>query len=159
MGGGMSSRLFQDIREKKGLCYTIYSANCSTYETGSFEIYLATDPEKVNFAIESIINELKNIVKSGITEQEFNRAKISIKSAILMQLEKTSSRAKMLANSLIFRNKVVSVKKIINLIEKIKQEDLIDVLKHIISSKPTIAVYGNIKNMYEYKDILKMLRD
>ncbi len=159
LGGGMSSRLFQDIREKKGLCYTIYSANCSTYETGSFEIYLATDPEKVNFAIESIIKELKNIVKSGITEQEFNRAKISIKSAILMQLEKTSSRAKMLANSLIFRNKVVSVKKIINLIEKIKQEDLIDVLKHIISSKPTIAIYGNIKNMYEYKNIVKMLKD
>lgn len=156
LGGGMSSRLFQDIRENKGLCYTIYSSNHSTFETGSFEIYFATDPEKINFAIESVINEIKNVIQNGITSKELERSKISIKSAILMQLENVSSRAKMLASSLIFKGKIVSVKQIINQIEKVKSDDLIRILEKILKSKPSLAVYGNNKNILSYDDFKEL---
>lgn len=156
LGGGMSSRLFQDIREDKGLCYTIYSSNHSTFETGSFEIYFATDPEKINFAIESVINEIKNVIQNGITVKELERSKISIKSAILMQLENVSSRAKMLASSLIFKGKIVPVKQIINQVEKVKSDDLIRILKKILRSKPSLAIYGNNKNILSYNDFKKL---
>lgn len=157
LGAGMSSRLFQDIRENKGLCYTIYSSNHPTFETGSFEIYFATDPEKINFAIKSVINEIKNVIQYGITDKELERAKISIKSAILMQLENISTRARILANSLIFKGKVIPMKKIINQIEKVTSDDLVKILKIIVKSKPSLAIYGNCKNILSYNELLNIL--
>lgn len=155
IGGGMSSRLFQEVRENKGLCYTIYSTNVPTYETGSFEIYTATDPNKINDALEAIIVELKKLFKEEITDEELNRAKIKAKSSILMQMESTSYRGAFLANGLIFRNKMPSVDEISKEIDNTTIQDLKRILKDILITKPTLVIYGNSKNVIKYDKILE----
>ena len=103
-----------------------------------------------------ITNLIKNVIEYGITDKELERAKIAIKSAILMQLESVNSRARILANSLIFKGKIIPMKKIINQIEKVNSDDLVKILKGIVKSKPSLAVYGNSKDVISYKDLKKL---
>ncbi len=152
LGSGMSSRLFQEVREKRGLCYSIYSFNDATFETGSFQIYTAVEPNKVNQAIVAIIEELKNMTNT-VNTSELERAKVRLKSSILMSMENTNYRATKNANNLVFQNKIETPKEIIDKVNSVSIEDVENLLKKIISGKPTLALYGNISDSLDYKDI------
>lgn len=146
LGGGMSSKLFQEVREKRGLCYGIYSYLSSSTDTGVLEIACATSPDKVNEAITSIIEELKKTTKN-ITDEEFKRAIIKLKSAILMNEESNSGRAKKNASNLMFKNKIISNKELIDKIESININQLKNIMEEILSkNNPTIAMLGKLDN-------------
>src|SRR5690606_8548676 len=82
LGGGMSSRLFQEIREKRGLVYSIYSSHSSYHDDGQFEIYAGTGPESLNKLVPVTCDEIVKVMQEPITEAELNRAKAQIKAGI-----------------------------------------------------------------------------
>lgn len=151
-GSGMSSRLFQEVREKNGLCYTIYSYNDFTFDTGSFQIYTGVEPKNINKAIDNIVLVIKEMLED-VKEEELNRAKVKLKSSLLMSLENTNSRASSNGLDLIKYNRIIDEKEIIENIDKTTIEDVKNILKNIVSTQPSIALYGDCKNVYSYNEI------
>lgn len=105
LGGGMSSRLFQKVREELGLCYSIYSYPSSYKGVGAIEVYAGVNTEQRDLAVESIINEIKRLKKEYITEAEFFRAKEQAKSSTMFARESTSSQMLIHGKYLIYLDK------------------------------------------------------
>jgi predicted Zn-dependent peptidase len=146
LGGGMSSKLFQKIREKKGLCYRIEACSTSSEDTGMLEIACATAPDKAGEAIIAIIDELKSTTNI-ITEEECQRAVIKLKSAILMSKESNSSRAKKNVSDLLSVGRLITTEEIINRLEAINITKLKDLMGKILEkSNPTLALLGKLDN-------------
>jgi predicted Zn-dependent peptidase len=97
IGGSMSSRLFQEVRERQGLVYSIHSGSQSYLDTGLLYLYAATDPANFSKMLKSILKELRELKKHGITEEELARAKDHLKGGLMLGLESTSSRMNRLA--------------------------------------------------------------
>ena len=159
LGGGMSSRLFQEIREKRGLCYRINTDNSSSIDTGLFEIYCAVSPEKTDELIHAVIDELKKATHN-ITKDECDRAITKLKSNILMSKESNSNRAQKNASDLFARNKVVDSKELIQQIESVNAKKLQNYMEFMLSnSKPTINILGKIgNNISTYEDICNKIK-
>jgi predicted Zn-dependent peptidase len=149
LGQGMSSRLFQEVREKKGLCYTIRSSNEATFETGSFYVYTAVEPKCLNEALDAIISEIRKMT-SNVNPEELERAKIQAKSSILMGLESTVSRASSNAIKMICLNKIETTNEIIDSINRVTIDDVEQLLGRIIAGDPGLSVYGSIGDVYDY---------
>ena len=128
------------------------------YETGSFDIYTAIEPINIEKTISAIIKEIKNFEKRPIAKEEFERAKIKIKSSILMQFENIGYRSSNLLHNIMIKDKLPSKKEIIEKIENTKIEDLIEILESIINSKPTLAIYGNVEEKNYYDLLLDSLK-
>jgi predicted Zn-dependent peptidase len=97
IGGSMSSRLFQEVRERQGLVYSIHSGAQSYLDTGLLYLYAATDASNFSKMLKSILKELRELKKSGITEDELARARDHLKGSLMLGLESTSSRMNRLA--------------------------------------------------------------
>lgn len=124
LGGGVSSRLFQKIREQKGLVYSIYSYHNSYHDTGLFGIYTGLSKHNVSAAIEMILEELKIILQDGVPENELRRAKNQFKGNLLISLENIGSRMSRLGRSEIYLGKVLSIDEIIQRMYKVTSEDI-----------------------------------
>jgi predicted Zn-dependent peptidase len=92
LGGGISSRLFQSIREEKGLAYSVYSYQTNYSDAGLFTVYAGTRPANASTVIDLILENMSDIKKHGITSQELNKAKEQLKGSIFLGLENSSSR-------------------------------------------------------------------
>src|SRR5207249_2951332 len=92
LGGGMSSRLFQEIREKRGLAYSVYSYHSMFAETGLFAVYAGTTPSRAKEVLELARRELADVAEHGVTQEEFDRAKGHMKGSLVLSLEDTSGR-------------------------------------------------------------------
>lgn len=156
LGGGMSSKLFQKIREKKGLCYRIEACSTGSEDTGIIEIACATAPEKTNEAIIAIIEELKNTTEN-ITEEECQRAIIKLKSAILMNKESNASRAKKNVSDMFSKGRLIPTEEIISKIEEINTTKLKHLMVEILDkSNPTLALLGKLnKDVPEIEKLIK----
>ncbi|MFO7928453.1 MAG: pitrilysin family protein [Candidatus Humimicrobiaceae bacterium] len=119
-GGSMSSRLFQKIREEKGLSYSLYSINTYYADTGTVATYAATSYENLNQVIELIEKEIKDIQEKGLKESEIRRAKENIKGNIVLGVEDISSRMFRLGKSLLMDKKVLTINEILKKIDSIK---------------------------------------
>jgi predicted Zn-dependent peptidase len=108
LGGGMSSRLFHEAREKRGLCYAIGSSHTEWSDTGLFVIYAATDPERVKDLVE-VVRDVVNDAVANINEPEVNRAKAQFKAGMLMAMETADARASSLAEDLLVRGRPISI--------------------------------------------------
>ncbi|MBE7086942.1 MAG: insulinase family protein [Clostridiales bacterium] len=106
LGGGMSSRLFQKIREELGLAYSVYSYPSTYKDNGLIEIYAGVNSELRDLAVSAIIDEVKTFKKSGITEAEFLRGKEQVKSSLIMGQESTASQMLLYGKMLIFKDLV-----------------------------------------------------
>ncbi|KAA3616052.1 MAG: insulinase family protein [Calditrichaeota bacterium] len=109
LGGGMSSRLFQKVREKHGLCYNIYSYLEFFVDSGVFCIYTGTEQGKVAKSLELIIKELDNLKENSILDEELERTKSQLKGNLLLSLESTSNRMNRLAKMEIYMKKNISL--------------------------------------------------
>ena len=146
MGGGMSSRLFQEIREKRGLCYSIGTSFDCYSDNGIFLSYAGTSGEKVKELSEVIALEFKKSITS-ITESEVERAKTQLRSSLLMGLENSSSRSERLARGLIIWDKIVEVQETISKIESVKLKDVKNFGAEMFhNSYPAMALYGKVKD-------------
>ena len=119
LGGSMSSYLFQEIREKRGLVYNIYSYISFFMDTGLFHIYGATSKESITKVLALIIKELKKIKKNGITNKDIKRVKSQMKGSLMLGLESTSNRMSRLAKDELYMGRYFSPQDIIESIEKI----------------------------------------
>ena len=158
-GGGMSSRLFQEIREKRGLVYTVNSFNQALKHTGIFGIYAGTSQKELNELVPVVINEIKKITTSKVSDIELNRAKTQIKASLLMSLESSSTTAEIIARQMLLFNRVIPTKEIVEKIEEITKDDLLMVAQKIFSSKPTYTLLGsNGKDYPDYGKVISLLK-
>ncbi len=124
LGGGMSSRLFQKIREELGLCYSIYSYPSQYKDNGILEIYAGVNTDARDLATRAIVEEVIKFKKDGITEQEFIRGKEQIKSAFIFGQESTASQMLLYGKYLIFLDKEFDFAERIEKIEKVTIDDV-----------------------------------
>ena len=144
LGGSMSSILFQEIREKLGLAYSIYAFNNAYDDCGYFAIYSAIEPNNANKYCQSI----KKILQSSkIDEKQLKRAKNQLKAGILMSQENTNSRCQKIGSNILSYNKIIDQKEIIEKINSINLKNVKEYLqKTTCSSTPTISQIGKIAN-------------
>jgi predicted Zn-dependent peptidase len=155
-GGGMSSRLFQEVREKRGLVYSIYAFKSSYTDTGLFAIYAGTGAEQVKDVIPTICDEI-NKVTHFIEDRELIRAKAQLKASLLMGLESTSNRCEQLAQQMLFHGRPLTSAEITERIEVVNIEDLKRVAKTIFTSIPTLTSLGPIHLLETYEHFTNRL--
>jgi predicted Zn-dependent peptidase len=131
LGGGMSSRLFQEIREKRGLCYSIGTEMISYREGGMFVVYADTSPAQLDEVRDLCRQELLNVAEHGITEDELQRAKNQVRAGTLLSLDDTGSRMNRLARSLLFHNRVIPLQELVDYVEAVTTEDCLRVCRRM----------------------------
>lgn len=156
LGGGMSSRLFQEIREKRGLVYSIYSYHAAYRDSGIFGIYAGTGKEQVQELIPVVCKELKTFL-SSLTEEEIKRAKAQLKAGLMMSLESTSSRCRQLANQMLLYGRPVPSTEVLQWVEAIDRQALGRIAESLFSSMPTIASLGPVDHVASHEEIHNLL--
>ncbi|MDR0958310.1 MAG: insulinase family protein [Clostridiales bacterium] len=149
-GGGVSSRLFQSVREKYGLVYSIYSYNSGFLDTGLFTIYAAANPNQIKPAFDVIVQEINKLRTERISSEYLERTKEQIKSNILLSLENSSSRMSSIGRAQLLLGKITSPDELIQKIDSID----IDALSRTIDStfifdKMSVALVGKTQNISE----------
>ncbi len=145
-GGGMSSILFQSVREDYGLAYSVYSQNSTYKNHGLYNIFVASNPQNKSQVIELIEKEIKNIDK--ISEKSFNQAKQQIKSSYLLSLESTTSRMNSIGKSLLVRDRVLTPDDIIKKIDNVDFDKTIKLMVELLNlNNYSTTLVGNIKDM------------
>jgi predicted Zn-dependent peptidase len=145
LGGGMSSRLFQEIREKRGLCYTIFSQVGSYDDTGLLTIYAGTSAEDLPELVTLTLDELKRTTED-LTEAELSRARAQMKAGLLMGLESPSARAERLARLVAIWNRVPPLEETVARIDAVTLPGLRDHAGALVASgRAAMALYGPVK--------------
>jgi predicted Zn-dependent peptidase len=143
LGGSMSSRLFQEVREKRGLCYTISTFHMPYADTGLFGLYTGTDPSDAPEMMEVIVDEINNAVET-LKEAEIARAKAQMKAGLLMALESCSSRAEQLARHILAYGRVLPVDELIGRIEAVDIASTREAGRALLSrSRPAVVALGS----------------
>ena len=157
MGGGMSSRLFQKIREERGLCYTIFSQAGAYEDTGMFTVYAGTSGDEVRGLAELTIDELKRAAED-MTEVEIARARAQIKAGLLMGLESSSARAERMARSLYIWGRVPGIDEASARIDSVTRDAVRDFGERLATGGRTaMALYGPVKDAPELGELRERL--
>ncbi|MBI4698637.1 MAG: insulinase family protein [Nitrospirae bacterium] len=147
LGAGVSSRLFQEVREKRGLAYSIYSFNSSSFDTGVWGVYAGTDKQKAGEVIDIIVDQIRGLSDS-ISTEDLRRAKNQLKGNLMLALESTNSKMINIAKQEIYYGRYYSPEDIINAVEAVTLEDLKDLSKRLIDNRPfALTVYGPVKKL------------
>lgn len=141
LGGGMSSRLFQEIREKRGLVYSIYSFAAAYRECGQFGIYAGTDPQRADELLPVVAEEMHKACAS-VTAEELARAKAQLRSSLFMAQESTMSRAERMASNLLAYKRVVPNAEVVEKIEAVQAQDVMRLLRQFMSRPVAAALVG-----------------
>lgn len=143
LGGGMSSRLFQEVREKRGLAYSVYSYRVAFDGIGALGVYAGTSPERAHETLDVIRSELDRLIADGLPEDELAAAKGHLKGSTALSLETSSSRMHRLGRSELTTNDVPSVDELVAEIEAITVEDAERVIQRVFADEPRVlAVVG-----------------
>ncbi|PKK90556.1 MAG: peptidase M16 [Candidatus Wallbacteria bacterium HGW-Wallbacteria-1] len=150
MGGGMSSRLFQEIREKRGLVYTIYSYQTDYRDAGFFTVYAGFSKKNLKTLLKLVIDEFENVKARGFTEDELLRAREQLKGSLILGLESTSNRMSRMARLEIYLKNNQSIDDLIKQIDSIGNDDIIRVMDRLYDrEKLLLTAIGPV----ERKDI------
>jgi predicted Zn-dependent peptidase len=155
-GGGMSSRLFQEIREKRGLCYTIYAQTGAYAETGMTTIYAGTSAEDLNELAGLTMDELKRSA-DDMTPAEVARARAQMKAGLLMGLESPSSRAERLARMVSIWGRVPDLEETISRIDAVTTGDVREFAAGMITGAAALALYGPVEKAPRLDDLRERL--
>jgi len=158
VGGGMSSRLFQEVREKRGLCYTISAFHAPYTDTGMFGIYAGTDAGDVKELMRVAVEETA-AAGANITEAEVNRAKAQIKVGLLMALESSGARARQLANQILTYGRPLPIEEMIQRIDNVTVESARAAGSALIArARPAIAALGPRKGLESAETIVESFK-
>ncbi len=156
LGGGMASRLFSEVREKRGLAYYI-SADMTTYtDSGYLEISAGVNKNKADEALEVVLDELRKLKNKGITADELQRSKDQVKGALALFLEHSDNIASSYGNSVLFENKVLTPEEKLDKINKVTIDEVNLIAKDIINNNLSLALIGPFKEEEQFKKILKL---
>jgi predicted Zn-dependent peptidase len=142
LGGGMSSRLFQEIREKRGLAYTAYSYHSQYTEAGVFSAYAGTTPGKAAEVIALMRHEIEAVRDGGITTEEFERAKSHVRGSTVLSLEDPGSRMSRLGKSEIAHGEILTLDETLRRVGAVTLDDAHAVAEQVLSRPMTLAVVG-----------------
>jgi predicted Zn-dependent peptidase len=157
-GGGMSSRLFQEVRERRGLCYSIYSTFWALADTGMFAVHAATGPHMIEKLIEVVTSELRRAAQEAPTAAEVARSKTQLKAGLLMGLESSFARADYMAREQLLFNRLIDTKEIIERIEAVTPETVrVLAASLLMSSPPTATVVGAGRKSMMYAQMAESL--
>ncbi|MCB8839165.1 pitrilysin family protein [Aurantimonas sp. VKM B-3413] len=158
LGGGMSSRLFQEVRERRGLCYAIYAFHWSFSDTGIFGVHAATGEEELAELAPVIVDELIEAA-NGISEAEVTRARAQMRANLLMSQESPASRAGQMARQLLFNGSTISNEELISRLDAITAPRLADLAGRIfLGSRPTLAAIGPVNKLPDVDAMADRLR-
>lgn len=153
LGGGMSSRLFQEVRERRGLCYSVFSSAAAYQDTGLFTVYAATAPDHAG-ELTSVASDVMLSLTEGVDEEEITRAKAQIKAGLVMSLESASSRADQIARQYLAFGRVPDIADIVAKVDRVSAEDIARLAKRLfLSRKPALAAVGGISRLAPYDRI------
>jgi len=145
LGGSMSSRLFQNVREKRGLVYSISSGFTSYSDAGNLTVYAGTSLDSVAEVVRLTIEEIRRLKGDRIPETELRRAKDHLKGSLMLSLESTGSRMSHLARQELYFGKQFGLDEVLSSIEQVEADDVQRVADHIFSTSLTASVLGNLK--------------
>jgi predicted Zn-dependent peptidase len=156
LGGGMSSRLFQEVREKRGLVYSIYSFSSPFLDGGLFGIYAGTGESEAEELVPITLEELRK-VQHEVTEAELARARAQVKASLLMSLESTGSRCEQLARQLQVFNRVVPTAETVAKLNAVTTADVCRAAARLFRGTPTLATMGPAERVPALGEIAERL--
>ncbi|MBP2298082.1 M16 family metallopeptidase [Azospirillum picis] len=156
LGGGMSSRLFQEVREKRGLVYSIYTFTGGYHDGGLFGVYAGTGEDEVADLVPVVCDEIAK-VGADVTEDEVARARAQLKAGTLMALESTMSRCEQLGQQILIYDRPVPVDEIVSKIDAVDREAVVKAAGRLRASRPTVAALGPIDKLESYDRIAERL--
>jgi predicted Zn-dependent peptidase len=142
LGGGMSSRLFQEIREKRGLAYSVYSYTSQYADTGLFGVYAGCAPGKVDEVLVLTRDELDRVATTGPTDAEVERGKGMVKGSLVLGLEDTGSRMSRLGKGELLHSRLMSVDELLARVDAVTPEEVRAVATEVLSGSLSLAVIG-----------------
>ena len=155
LGSGMSSRLWQQVREQRGLCYSIYSYGAGHADTGLYAVYTALGRETEEEAIRTIVEAVKAFQDGGVTREELDRAREQSKANVLMGLESTQARMAHLGRSVLMTGEVLTPDQIIAAYDAVTAEDVRALAEEIFDfSRVSLSAVGRVRTADEYRELL-----
>lgn len=142
LGGGMSSRLFQEVREKRGLAYTVYSYHSQYTEAGLFSAYAGTTPARAHDVVALLRRELELVRDGALDDAEFERARGHVKGSMVLSLEDPGGRMSRLGRSEIAHGEILTVDQALRRVERVTLDDARRVAERVLSQPMTLTVLG-----------------
>jgi predicted Zn-dependent peptidase len=153
LGGGMSSRLFQEVRERRGLCYSVYAFSSGLTDSGMFVVHAAGAPEKAHELFSVIRDELERAAADGFDQAELARVKAQMKMGLLAALESSSARVEQLARHIMFRGRVLPTSELVERIEAVETADLQALLQKVLGTPVSLATVGPVVNLGQFEAV------
>jgi len=154
LGGGMSSRLFQEIREKRGLAYSVYSYAQQFAGSGLIGFYAGCNPTKAVEVVEIIRSVLGDIADNGMTHEEIERAKGAVRGSLVLSQEDSGSRMSRIGKNEIVYGQVMDFDEILKAIARVSTEDIREIASEFLVKTPTLALVGPFKNESKFEKVL-----
>lgn len=153
LGGGMSSRLFQEIREKRGLVYSVFSFHSAYQDDGQFVLYAGTGPDRLPELMPVMAEEIVKVTQDLMSSAELVRAKAQMRASLVMSRESMMTRANQNAKHLIHFGRVLDVQKKLQRIEAVTLDDMRKMAQRIFTSTPTLAGLGPLARLEDYETL------
>jgi predicted Zn-dependent peptidase len=154
LGGGMSSRLFQEIREKRGLAYSVYAYAQQFAGSGVLGFYAGCNPSKAIEVVEIIRSVLSDVADNGMTHEEIERAKGAVRGSLVLSQEDTGSRMSRIGKNEIVYGQVMDFDDILKAISRVSAEDIREIASEFLVKTPTLALVGPFKNESKFEKVL-----
>ncbi len=148
LGGGMSSRLFQRIREEMGMAYSVYSYASAYSALGVLNVYAGTTPDNAEIVIKEMQSEMKRFLSEGISEKEFQSAKAQLRSGFVMGLESSSGRMQSLGRSLLTHGRLRKPEETLANIDAVTMDKVMEIANQVLTASPSMAVVGKKADQY-----------
>ncbi len=155
LGGGMSSRLFQEIREKRGLAYSVYAYSQQFAGSGTLGFYAGCNPTKAVEVVEIIREILADVADNGMSHEEIERAKGAVRGSLVLSQEDSGSRMSRIGKNEIVYGQVMDFDDILNAISRVSAEDVRAIAGEYLTKTPTLALVGPFKNPAKFEKVLK----
>lgn len=152
LGGGMSSRLFQEVREKRGFAYSVYAFNAALKDTGLLNIYAGTGPEYVKELIPVVAHEMQALA-GKIAEKEIARAQAQMRAGLLMTLESTSSRVEQIGRQMLVYGRPLAMVELVEKIEAVGQKEINEMAVKVLKKPMTMAGIGAMDTVPDFEKI------
>jgi predicted Zn-dependent peptidase len=156
LGGGMSSRLFQEVREKRGLCYSVYAFHWGFSDTGIFGVHAATGKEDIAKLVPVVLDELQRAGEK-ISPEEVDRARAQYRAGLLMSQESASSRASQIARQLMLYGRPIPMQELVERLSAITPERIRDLAERLFATKPTVAAIGPVGALPAFETLRESL--
>ena len=142
VGGGMSSRLFQEIRERRGLAYSVYSYTSQYADSGSYGVYAGCAPGKVDEVLALTREELARVAEHGVTDEEIARGKGMLKGSMVLGLEDTGSRMSRLGKGELLYDELLTVDQVLAAVDAVTPDDVRVIAREVYGGQPSLSVIG-----------------